>query len=87
MAEFTIIPAKEAPRPRAVGNAHIARRMREYERYVAELGPADVGKLRPGMHETARSLVLRITRAGNRIRTPVQAWQAEGAVYFRQRHG
>jgi len=87
MAEFTIIPAKEAPRPMAVGNAYLARRMLEYERYVAELGRGDVGKLKPAPHETARALILRIARAGNRIGKPVQAWQADGAVYFRHRQG
>jgi hypothetical protein len=85
MAEFTIIPEKEAPRPRAVGSAHLARRMLEYERYVAELRPGDVGKLKPGPHETSRALILRIDRAGNRIGKPVQAWQADGAVYYRHR--
>jgi len=87
MAEFTIIPAKEAPRPTAVGNAHLARRMLEYEGYVAELRPGVVGKLQPGLHETTRALVLRIVRAGNRLEKPVQAWQADGTVYFQRRQG
>jgi hypothetical protein len=57
--------------------------MRLYEDFVRQLGPNEVGELRPEGNETARGLVLRIARAAKRLNVKVETWVYNGNVYFR----
>ena len=57
--------------------------MAEYESFVNGVKKGQVGKLSPSAGETARGVALRITRAGTRIGRSVDAWVADGVVYFK----
>jgi hypothetical protein len=59
--------------------------MAEYEGYVASLKKGQAGKLVADGDESLRAIMLRVTRAGNRVSKPVEAWAVDGAVYFRRR--
>ena len=58
-------------------------RMGEYEGFLTAVKKGHVGKLAPSPGETARGLVLRIKRAGTRVGKDLDAWVADGVVYFR----
>ncbi len=59
--------------------------MAEYERYAGGVKAGQVGKLSPTGGESTRSVAVRISRAGKRIGRPIEAWVADGAVYFANR--
>jgi hypothetical protein len=82
MAEFSVISASQAP-PMPHKKTPIARRMAQYEGYVLTLKCGSAGKLVPERAETPRALLVRIRRAAGRVGRPVEAWQADGVVYFR----
>ena len=84
MAAFSVIPASQAP-PMPRKKTTIARRMAQYEGYVLTLKSGSVGRLAPERAETPRALLTRIGRAASRVGKPIDAWQAEGVVYFRTR--
>lgn len=82
MAVFRKLPAEQAPPPsRQTGR--LTARMRLYEDFVRQLGPNEVGELRPEGNETTRGLVLRIARAAKRLNVKVETWVDNGNVYFR----
>jgi hypothetical protein len=82
MAEFSVIPSSQAP-PKPATNTTLARRKAQYEGYVLSLKGGSVGKLVPERAETPRALLVRIGRAATRVGKPIEAWQADGVVYFR----
>jgi hypothetical protein len=82
MAEFSVIPASQAP-PMPRKKTASARRMAQYEGYVLTLKGGSVGKLVPERAETPRALLMRINRASRRAGRAIDAWQADGVVYFR----
>ena len=57
--------------------------MVEYESFVNGVKKGQVGKLSPSADETPRGVALRISRAGKRIGRSVDAWVADGVVYFK----
>lgn len=82
MAIFRKIPADQAPPPtRQTGR--LTARMRLYEDFLRQLGPHEVGELRPEGNETTRALVLRVARAAKRLNVKVEAWVDNNNVYFR----
>lgn len=82
MAEFRKLPAEQAPRPsRQTGR--LTARMRLYEEFIRQVGPNEVGELRPEGNETVRGLVLRVARAAKRLNVNVETWVDNGNVYFR----
>lgn len=82
MAEFDVLKASEAPRPSSLPT-RLAARMREYEDYVMSLKKGQVGKLVPGSNESARSVALRVSRAGKRSGRVLDTWVVDGTVYFK----
>ena len=82
MAVFSVIEGSEAPAASRT-SGRLAARMSEYESFVASVKKGQVGKLSPTAGEGARSLVLRISRAGTRVGKPVDAWAVDGVVYFK----
>ena len=82
MAEFSVVPEREAPKPtRQTGR--LAARMREYEKFVEAVGSGKGGKLVPARGETARGIALRISRAAKRNGKATETWVVDGAVYFK----
>jgi hypothetical protein len=82
MAQFRVLPEKDAPKPtRQTGR--LAARMREYETFVTSVKSGQVGELTPNEGETARGLALRVSRAGKRIGRNIDTWVVNGVVYFR----
>jgi hypothetical protein len=82
MATLIVIDASQAPRPLRKGAGLVAR-MAEYEGFVNGVKKGQVGKLSPSSGETARGVVLRISRAGKRLGRSVDVWVVDGAVYFK----
>ncbi len=82
MAEFKVIKATSAPPPPR-SPARLKARMADYEQYVEQVKVGQVGRLAPAAGESPRGVALRISRAGTRLGKPVQAWVADGGVYFR----
>lgn len=81
MAEFKVISEKDAPRPiRQTGR--LAQRMREYEKYVEGVSAGKTGVLVPSRGETPRGIALRVSRAGKRLKKPINTWVVDGTVYF-----
>jgi hypothetical protein len=81
MANFTGIDAAKAPPPPATPSS-AARRMKQYDSYLASLKAGQVGKLVPGANETPRGVAMRIGRAAKRGRTTIHSWVVDGVVYF-----
>ena len=81
MAQFTVIPEAQAPRPTRQ-SGRLAQRMREYEQYIGSVKKGQVGQLTPAASETARGIALRISRAGKRAGKAVRTWVVDGSVYF-----
>ncbi|MCB1694361.1 MAG: hypothetical protein KDI19_16430 [Pseudomonadales bacterium] len=82
MAEFSVVPEREAPKPtRQTGR--LAARMREYETFVTSVKAGQVGKLTPAKGESARGIALRVSRAAKRINKAADTWIADGSVYFK----
>jgi hypothetical protein len=82
VAEFSVVPEREAPKPtRQTGR--LAARMREYEQYVTSVKSGQVGKLTPVRGESPRGLALRVSRAGKRIGRSIDTWVVDGNVYFK----
>ena len=84
MATFSVLEASKAPKA-PPKRSPLAARMAEYERYAAGVKSGQVGKLAPTGGETARSVAVRITRAGKRLGRPIETWVEEGVVYFANR--
>lgn len=82
MATFTVLDASKAPKA-PPKRSPLAARMAEYERYAAGVKSGQVGRLKPAAGESTRSVAVRITRAGKRTGRAVDAWVADGTVYFR----
>ena len=82
MATFTVLEASKAP-PAPAKRSPLAARMAEYERYAAGVKSGQVGKLAPTGGESTRAVAVRISRAGKRIGQAIDAWVADGAVYFK----
>jgi hypothetical protein len=81
MAQFSVLKEADAPRPtRQTGR--LAARMREYERYVEQVGSGKVGRLSPTREESARGVALRVSRAGKRVGRSVNTWVVDNQVYF-----
>jgi hypothetical protein len=81
MAEFAVVKESDAPRPvRQTGR--LAARMREYEKYIEQVGNGKAGKLTPSKGESARGIALRVSRAAKRINRSANTWVADGSVYF-----
>jgi len=57
--------------------------MAEYERFVNGVKEGRVGKLHPSAGETARSVAVRVSRAGKRLGKAVDTWVVDGVVYFK----
>jgi hypothetical protein len=81
MAQFSVVSESEAPSPTRQ-SGRLAARMREYERYVQQVGAGKVGKLTPSTGESARGLALRISRAARRVGKSANTWVVDNAVYF-----
>jgi hypothetical protein len=81
MAQFTVIPEAQAPRPMKQ-SGRLVQRMREYEQYIGSVKKGQVGQLTPAVNETARGIALRISRAGKRAGKAVRTWVVDGSVYF-----
>ncbi|MEO6044868.1 MAG: hypothetical protein ABIQ47_13260 [Tepidiformaceae bacterium] len=86
MATFIVLDASKAPKA-PPKRSPLAARMAEYERYAVGVKGGQVGKLVPTGGESTRSVAVRISRAGNRIGRSVDAWVADGAVYFKASQG
>jgi hypothetical protein len=81
VAEFAVVKESDAPRPvRQTGR--LAARMREYEKYIEQVGNGKAGKLTPSKGESARGIALRVSRAAKRINRSANTWVADGSVYF-----
>lgn len=81
MAEFSVVKEADAPRP-ARQTGRLATRMREYEKYIEQVKPGQVGKLSPARGESPRGIALRVSRAGKRVGKSVNTWVVDGVVYF-----
>lgn len=81
MAKFSKIKAEEAPQP-SPRSGKLAVRMRQFDEYVQQLEPGQVGKLVPEQNETARGLALRVSRAAKRMQRPVMTWIVKDTLYF-----
>jgi hypothetical protein len=57
--------------------------MAQYEGFLAGVKKGQVGTLTPEANETVRGVALRISRAGKRVGTAVDAWAVDGVVYFK----
>lgn len=77
MADFSVVKQAAAPRRPANAPNRLNSRMAQYEGYVASLKKGEVGRLAPDTNETARELLPRVTRAGQRISRPVEAWTVD----------
>jgi hypothetical protein len=84
MATFSVIGEREAPRP-LKQSGRLAARMREYEDYVKQVVPGQVGKLMPGDGESPRGIALRIGRAARRMDKVADTWVVDDVVYFKAR--
>lgn len=58
--------------------------MKQYEAYIEQIKPNQVGRLVPGPGESPRALALRVNRAATRLNQPVDSWIFEQAVYFKR---
>lgn len=83
MATFEVISKKDAPAQQGpYTNGRLKGRMREYEEYIIALAPDEVGCIKVGEGETARSIGLRLSRAALRVVRPVSTWAVDNTVYF-----
>jgi hypothetical protein len=82
MATLSVIDASQALQQRRQ-RGRLAARMAEYEGFVNGVKKGQVGKLSPSSGETARGVVLRISRAGKRLGRSIDVWVVDGAVYFK----
>jgi hypothetical protein len=82
VATFAVIEARKAPaRTKAAGRWR--ERMAQYEGFLAGVKKGQVGTLTPDANETVRGVAVRISRAGKRVGTAVDAWAVDGVVYFK----
>lgn len=82
MAQLTVIEVADAPK-RPTTPKGLRDRMAQYENYVMGVKKGQVGKLIPSDGESSRAVAVRVSRAGKRIRRPLDVWSVGGAVYFR----
>jgi hypothetical protein len=82
VATFSVIDASKAP-PRTKASGRLKARMAQYDGFLAGVKKGQVGTLTPEANETVRGVALRISRAGKRVGTPVDAWAVDGVVYFK----
>ena len=82
MATFNVISERAAP-PQPKAKSPFAKRMSEYQGFVAGLKKGSVGRLSPAPGETARSVSMRVNRAATRLGRPIASWVSDGVVYFR----
>lgn len=84
MAIFERVPESKAPPPpRSSLPAALQARMREFDSFLADLAPGEVGRLEPERDETTRGVSMRLSRASKRTNQPIEVWAADGIVYFK----
>ncbi|OAI43541.1 hypothetical protein AYO38_10675 [bacterium SCGC AG-212-C10] len=81
MAKFKTLPLNAAPRASTTPNS-LKRRMHEYDDYIQDVGPDEVGVLEGEGGESTFALAQRIARAGRRAGKEVTSWSADGKLYF-----
>jgi hypothetical protein len=82
MPTFTVRKPGEVPQ-----NTCVSKATRElqfaYESYLTSVGD-QVGELELDPSENIRSIKVRLTRAASRLGVSIQAWDANGKVYFQK---
>lgn len=82
MPKFTVRKPGEVPQNTRVSKA-VRERQLAYEEYITSVGD-QVGELELDPSEDIRSTKVRLTRAASRLGVSINAWDANGKVYFRK---
>lgn len=83
MPTFAVRSRSEVPQPSKSPKA-VQEMQRQYEGFIREIGD-NVGELELQPGEQARSVKVRLRRAGTRLGADLDIWDANERVYFRNK--
>lgn len=83
MPSFAVRSRHEVPAPSKSPKA-VQEAQRQYENFIREVGD-NVGELELQPEEQARSVKVRLRRAGTRLGTDLDIWDANERVYFKKK--
>ena len=84
MPNLTLRKLDEVPRRSGAKGSKAQREQQAlYEGFIKQIGD-NVGELELGQDEPVRSVRVRLSRAGKRLATDLEIWEADGRVYFKR---